>query len=356
MRLLPRLISTRFFVAAAVCAAVLAPAKPIDALLPQPEPVTRLARLEYFESTAEKPSKGWQTLHDQNLNQSKGLVLLIHGLDEPGSIWDNMAPALCEHGYTAVRFEYPNDQAIADSADALAQSLTALGNSGVSDITLVAHSMGGLVSLDALTRPDLNRLNWPRVRRLVTLGTPTQGSALAPLRAVAEIREHAMRVFDDGAIGLDDLARIEGDGQGQAGTDLTPGSDFLTDLNSRSAPEVSITAVVGKLDTVTGNEFRDQILSNLPKQISDDEAAVVLASDFGNWAAGLFRRATSTIGDGVVTTKSATNPWTEDIVFVKATHRSMVTDKPCPIRGKNPPPAIDVVLDRLESDREAAGK
>jgi pimeloyl-ACP methyl ester carboxylesterase len=352
MRLAPRLISTRVLTAVGLCAAFIAPASPIGALSRQPEPITQHAQLEYFESTAEKPSLGWETLHAQRLDQSKGLVLLIHGLDEPGTVWDTMAPALTAQGYTVVRFEYPNDQAIANSAEAFNLSLTQLGNSGVTDITLVAHSMGGLVSMDALTRPDMDRSNWPTVRRLITLGTPTQGSALAPFRAVAEIREHAMRVFEDGAIGFDDLARVDGDGQGQAGTDLTPGSAFLVDLNARTPPDVEITSVVGKIDTVSGNEFRDHILANLPSQISDDEATVVLASDFGNWAAGIFKRASTAIGDGVVTSESASSPWTEDIVFVKATHRSMVTDIPCPVRGKNPPPAIDIVLDRLGSDRE----
>ena len=112
-----------------------------------------------------------------------------------------------------------------------------------------------------------------------------------------------------------------------------------------------ITAVVGKVETIGGDELRDRILDNLPGQIGDEAEAVALASEFGNWAAKLMKRAATTIGDGVVSTASAASPWTRDIVFVEATHRSMLTDIPCPIRGDSPPPAIEIVLDRLESDR-----
>jgi hypothetical protein len=54
------------------------------------------------------------------------IVLLVHGLDEPGDIWDDAAVALADAGHTVVRFDYPNDQRIAHSADLLAAALERL--------------------------------------------------------------------------------------------------------------------------------------------------------------------------------------------------------------------------------------
>ena len=55
--------------------------------------------------------------------QNGRVVMLVHGLDEPGGIWDQLAPALVADGHTVVRFEYANDQAIAISAGDLIEAL-----------------------------------------------------------------------------------------------------------------------------------------------------------------------------------------------------------------------------------------
>lgn len=46
----------------------------------------------------------------------KPVVLLIHGLDEPGRVWLNLAPVLDDKGYTVMFMSYPNDQKIRASA------------------------------------------------------------------------------------------------------------------------------------------------------------------------------------------------------------------------------------------------
>jgi pimeloyl-ACP methyl ester carboxylesterase len=121
----------------------------------------------------------WTTLQSP---PPKRIILLVHGLDEPGSIWDELAPAIDDQGACVARFEYPHDQHIALSATLFQQSLLALRDMGVERVDLVCHSMGGLVARDALSRdPEDSDDDGARdiVDRLILVGTPNAGSSWA---------------------------------------------------------------------------------------------------------------------------------------------------------------------------------
>jgi len=77
-------------------------------------------------------------------------VVLLHGLDEPGDIWDDLIPVLAEAGWVAWEFRYPNDQAIDASVDFLAEAWLELPAD--LSVVLVGHSMGGLVARDFVGR------------------------------------------------------------------------------------------------------------------------------------------------------------------------------------------------------------
>lgn len=316
----------------------------------QPEPAAP-ASLEWFNPKHPEPAAAWTPIERTDWSGTR-LVLLVHGLDEPGGVWDDLAPALAAQGHAAVRFEYPNDQAIALSAGQLAQALAELRERGVQELWIVAHSMGGLVTLDALTRKGFDHARWPEVRRVITLGTPMGGSVLAPVRLAAEWREHAVRALADGEIDRSDLARTSSDGSGRAGRDLTPGSAFLTELHARPRPEgPPITAVVAELPEVDARGVESLLLSGLPAPLQHDPDARQAAKDFGTWASKWYGEAAQLIGDGVVDQDSARSAWTADVVPVRALHRSMITRVPCPVRGDADPPAIAIVLDRIRSDQ-----
>ncbi len=240
------------------------------------------------------PSGGGAWVAPTNPGHIAGaFVLLIHGLDEPGDIWDELAPALHDAGHTVARFEYPNDQAVADSGDELMSVLAALGEAGVPRIDIVGHSMGGLVSRDALTRPGVDRAGWAPVRALVMVGTPHLGSVLAPLRGVAELRDRFQR-YSEGDATLMESLDFASDGGGQAGRDLTPGSAFLADLNLRPHPPgVRLVCIVGRWAP--------------------------------EWADGSL--AIEALGDGVVAVDSATLDGAE-IVEVRGNHRGMLLSMP----------------------------
>jgi pimeloyl-ACP methyl ester carboxylesterase len=92
----------------------------------------------------------------------KSTIVLIHGLDDPGKVWMNLAPALAVEGFDVWLMRYPNDQPIAASSRFFRDKLRDLKKSSCHKISIVAHSMGGLVSRELLTSPELSYLEKTR--------------------------------------------------------------------------------------------------------------------------------------------------------------------------------------------------
>ena len=110
-------------------------------------------------------------------------VVLVHGL------WMNAAALLFlqkrlhDCGYNVVRFGYPTVRAgLKENAAQLSRVLKSLQSE---TIHIVAHSLGGIVTLHAL---ELNPE--PRVRRIVLLGSPVAGSLTG--RRLAQFRAGRM--------------------------------------------------------------------------------------------------------------------------------------------------------------------
>jgi pimeloyl-ACP methyl ester carboxylesterase len=255
------------------------------------------------------------------------LVLLIHGLDEPGYIFDDLPPPLLADGYSVARFEYPNDGPIADSADLLAEHLQLLRAAGVEHVDIVAHSMGGLVTRDVLTREEhyggdgSGSERFPAIDRLIMLGTPHHGSHFARARLAAELKERVYRMF---TTRQGWRLNFDREGAGEAGLDLLPDSAFLQELNSRPAPShTRPTIVAGRwvpVDEALDGEAMPAWLDEWLKSVGDG------------------------VGDGVVTVESASWEAVDDIEIVEANHLSMLYN-PLPTDGE--PPGIRIVLDRL---------
>jgi pimeloyl-ACP methyl ester carboxylesterase len=269
----------------------------------------------------------------------RGVVVLVHGLDEPGGIWDDLAPALEGAGFEVARFDYPNDQAIGRSAIGMSRSFEELSGLGVETVDVVAHSMGGLVSREALTNETFGgvgtssgEISGVRVDRLILCGTPNYGSGWARLRGVAEVRERLQRWMGSDDLDWTILSDLGDDGDGQAGVDLLPGSDFLTALNAREMPEaVRVTCLVARMVEPTMTAGREG-----------------------------FEDAARSLGDGVVTMDSAALEGCDDVVVVVANHRSMLRTVELEegwramVGGESAPEpvGIGIVLDRLLADRE----
>lgn len=277
----------------------------------------------------------------ENLGQ---VVLLVHGLDEPGMVWASLAPALIDAGYQPLEFMYPNDQPIADSTRRLAEALRELKGQGVDRVAIVAHSMGGLVARDCLTHPELMNGHgsgleaYPAITNLITVGTPNQGSQMARLRFVCEIRDQTVQTFN----GNNPLLSSFLDGGAEALGDLLPDSPYLTELNSRELPQdVRITVIAGRASPVSVDglrDFKSRMTAFLPDGwVSDQPAAF--------WS-----HLINGVGDGAVTLAATRLAGVSDHVTVNGDHVNMLRDY---LRRKSfEPPAIPIILDRLDQNKD----
>lgn len=302
---------------------------------------------------ASMPPGDWSPLVSRQPVPAR-LVLLVHGLDEAGDIWTELAPALVRAGHDVARFEYPNDQRIHASASLLLDHLRAARAQGVREIAIVAHSMGGLVSFDALTREDgyagdvVTPDGLPRVTRLVAVGTPWNGSSWAQLQAVGEMHEQISRVLAAGSRDVRPMLHYRRDGSGQAGDDLLPTSAFITDIRSRPWPaHLPLTIIAGRITNPDPATYESLAESTILRELLGPEDLEAFVADL--------RAASEDLGDGVVSLNSAFARETEDKHVFAVNHRALLHDSPIDFltgRAAAGPPAIPIILERLEADAE----
>jgi hypothetical protein len=157
------------------------------------------------------------------------LLLMVHGLCLDDTSWAQPSGLARELGYTPVYVHYNSGLHISTNGRELARLLEELVSSWpvpVEELSILAHSMGGLVARSACHAAVEQNLSWPRVlRRVVFLGTPHQG---APLERLGSFVHGAL-----GAAGhTAPLARLGG--LRSAGiTDLRHGSLLDTDWQGR---------------------------------------------------------------------------------------------------------------------------
>lgn len=304
--------------------------------------------------TADAPPSAWIPL-DSIEHPPSRLVLLIHGLDEPGDIWTDLAPAIVAAGHDLARFEYPNDQPVHPSAALLIEHLRKARAAGVEEVALVAHSMGGLVVFDALTRADgyAGTIDGgdalPRVTRLITIGTPWTGSPWARMQAVSELREQVQRWSEGESWDLRPLLRSRGDVTGRAGEDLGEKSKLVATLKKRSMPEgLPLTVIAGRIvapDSADWSWVEESLV--LRKALGREAVAELIAE---------IESIGGTLGDGVVPLESALARGAEDTVIFEANHRGLIRRTPIDFAtgtGTAKPPANETILDRLARDRPA---
>ncbi|MGD9017011.1 MAG: hypothetical protein PVH30_06480, partial [Desulfobacterales bacterium] len=265
-------------------------------------------------------------------------VVLVHGLDDPGIVWMTLAPVLSDDGFSVLILTYPNDQPIAESARFFLKSLESMPPG--ERISIVAHSMGGLVAREMLTNPELDygakadSGALPRVDRLIMVGTPNHGSELARFRIVMEIRDQLV------SLSTGDYHWLRGvvDGVGEAGIDLTPGSEFLTRLNRRPhPPNVDMMVIAGVLSQEQKDEI-DALATDLKDRVPDEGRGA------GDTMEDMLLSMTRQIGDGLVPLTSARLPGIE-FNIVSGTHLSMIRNLTA--TSQRIPPAIPIIVEAL---------
>jgi pimeloyl-ACP methyl ester carboxylesterase len=272
--------------------------------------------------------------------RKRGTVILVHGLDDPGKVWRNLAPALIEENFDVWRMVYPNDQPIVESARFFFEVLKKLKAQNIQRTSIVAHSMGGLVSRELLTSPEIDYRGWvrngkvPSVETLIMVGTPNHGSPMARFRVLAEMRDHLARLTKGEAAWLGAIF----DGAGEAKIDLLPGSRFLTTLNARPhPPEVDQLVIAGVLCPWNAGDiarWREKTSRAVPDDLREEVDTL----------AGYMTAMTSGLGDGVVTVASTR---LEGVSHrsVEGSHLTMIRN--ITADSRRVPPAVPIIIDKL---------
>jgi pimeloyl-ACP methyl ester carboxylesterase len=275
------------------------------------------------------------------------IVLLVHGLDDPGGMFDDLIPSLHQAGYAVALFDYPNDGPISESADLLATQLVKLRALGTARVDIVAKSMGGLVTRDLLTRPSYyngdgrGNETLPAIDRFIMIGTPNHGSHMARFRVLLELGEHLPGVLN----GSLDSGGADLDGRGEAGIDLLPNSTFLERLNKRPlSTHTRHTIIAGRISPFDSGDVDRWVkrMRNAADLHSAPNWLRRLADNDGKGLTGLAESTVSGLGDGLVTIESARLEGVDDFVIVGGNHVSMIVNF-----GDDVPPAIPIILDRL---------
>lgn len=274
-------------------------------------------------------------LHHQSIGLSDApRVVLVHGLDEPGGIWDDLIPALEALKIDVWEFRYPNDQAIDRSVELLAGEWEQWD--GEMPVMMIGHSMGGLVIRDFVSRVrhpvDVPpAVDGPDITRVILVGTPSQGSEWARLRVWLELREF-FTTIEDRRFSLFAALR---EGTGAAKVDLHPDSMFLAELNSREwPPEISVRIIGGSLPTPP------HLLEESLRAISEDVVSIELEqaikarlSDLGE-----------SVGDGAVSVASLSFPGAPPPILLPASHRGLLVRR----TASDPePPAIAYIVENI---------
>jgi hypothetical protein len=302
----------------------------------------REAVKEAFPEEAATHSEGFGLAHFPSpaADEERGTVILVHGLDDPGLVWRSLAPALAREGFDVRLMEYPNDQPIAESAAFFFEELKTLRAEGREQVAIVAHSMGGLVTRDTLTRPATGFAAAaregavPQVTTFIMVGTPNHGSPLARLRGLAEVRDQIARLTR----GKGSWLGVILDGAGEAKVDLLPGSRFLLELNRRPHPDgVEMLVIAGVAGPWSEDEIEDWV---------EEERQGASAGEAGSRAelgAGL-RSLTRGLGDGLVSVESTQLEGVEHLT-VEGTHLTMIRN--LTEGSERIPPAVPLIVERL---------
>lgn len=116
-----------------------------------------------------------------SLDSSKPVTLLVHGCNGSAGRFRSLAQLYAFHGQQAVCFTYDDRASLVHSATQLTAAVGALAERMRNrDITVIGHSMGGLVARKAMEGD--HRTEWERdglTVNLVTVSAPVSGIAAA---------------------------------------------------------------------------------------------------------------------------------------------------------------------------------
>lgn len=114
------------------------------------------------------------------LNTGYPVTVLVHGCNGSAGRFRSLAQLYAFHGQQAICFSYDDRESLVASADRLNSALEALArNVRGRELTLIGHSMGGLVARKAMERDDRKARRDEASVKLVTVSAPLAGIQVA---------------------------------------------------------------------------------------------------------------------------------------------------------------------------------
>jgi len=183
--------------------------------LPSAQRMVNIAGLRPCNDGAERALK---------IDPDQPINILVHGCNGSTGKFHALAEVLAFHGQQSACFEYDDRDSLMTSSGQLANAVDALAlHLETPQITVIGHSMGGLVSRKALIENHPNPVRNEHVDlRLVTVSAPFSGIDAAEMCAVP-----ALRVA---TLGLNDLVCWLISGKNWF--EITSASDFIQDPGS----------------------------------------------------------------------------------------------------------------------------
>lgn len=183
-----------------------------------------------FAADGNSPGEGFPINH---------AVILVGGIHETSHYFDSWVAALASEDTVVLGWDHDHrTMSMRKSAWLLARRISDLRAQGITDVTIVAHSMGGLVAkgaIDELSRTGEVK-NFARIE-IRAFGTPWGGYTLADLVPVLPWSEAISR-----AIGY------------PMGPDIGPHSDYMTSLAQPMPANGELHIYVGTADNIARPE------------------------------------------------------------------------------------------------------
>ena len=290
----------------------------------------RLKKDLQAEGDGKDPAKqvfGLRPFHeDHELINAEHIVLLIHGFNSATSQMSNLAKRIEKDLQTedsnveVACFDYSSHEGIPAAAASLEASLQTLVDQNPDcTISLVTHSMGGVVSRVMIEKEDFAMA---QIKRLIMVAPPNHGTELAALPSGNASFDSMLAKIDRSGVRqalqtLVSIANVSVD-------DLKPDSKCLKELNAGDRnKDVAYSIILGDLGVLSALETN--LLKRFAKQFSDTELGKG-ENDLNSLLETLPPELLSGQGDGVVSVASGKLAGVEDTVVMSFQHSDLLKD------------------------------
>jgi pimeloyl-ACP methyl ester carboxylesterase len=255
----------------------------------------------------------WEELPSKNR-----LVIVVHGLNSSPEKMEFLIKPVRQSNLPLAVFRYPNDQALDDSAELFSRELKELAKQHPQRrVSIVAHSMGGLISRACVENDKLDPGN---VDRLIMVAPPTHGSRLAHFAFGIDLYE-MLSVDTEPDSGNRFFASVE-DGLAEAADDLEPDSPFLKKLNKRERnQQVKYSILLGTRAPWT-REKVDQLRVSIAEKGMENRFVKLFGRKLDGYLADM-DEVVNGLGDGVVSVQRGRLKGVEDTVVLPFDHMAM---------------------------------